>query len=89
MPDSLWCGSWRRSEEICFYGSWHYTNATEKDYTFTADGSALLVYNRTTGETVCADGSRATLPPDFGGCAAIISLVDLDVSACTPGGCSP
>jgi len=74
--------------QLCFYGSWEYMNGTEKDYTFTADGNALLVYNRSTGETVCADGSHTTLPSDFGGCVAILSLVDIDVNGCTPGGCS-
>jgi hypothetical protein len=81
--------TYRNGGQLCFYGSWEYMNGTEKGYTFTTDGNALLVYNRSTGETVCADGSRTTLAPDFGGCAAIVSLVDIDVSGCTSGGCLP
>jgi hypothetical protein len=75
------------SGNSCFYGSWVYINGTQKDYTFTIDGNALLVYNRTTGETTCLDGTHTTLAPDFGGCAAFQALVDLTPTGCTDGTC--
>jgi hypothetical protein len=81
--------TYRSGGGLCFYGSWSFINGNQKDYTFTTDGSALLVYNRSTGETVCADGSRTTLAPNFGGCASIVALVDIDTSGCTPGTCAP
>jgi hypothetical protein len=33
---------YRSGGNLCFYGGWEYMNGTEKDYTFTADGNALL-----------------------------------------------
>jgi hypothetical protein len=72
---------------LCFYGSWTTLNGNQKDYTFTFGGSALLVYNRTTGETTCLDGTRAQLAPDFGGCGAITAIVDLTMNGCSAGTC--
>jgi hypothetical protein len=81
--------TYRAGTGLCFYGSWEYLNGSEKDYTFTTDGAALVVYNRSTGETICADGSHTTLAPNFGGCAEILSLVDIVTNGCTPGSCAP
>jgi hypothetical protein len=72
---------------LCFYGSWTTVNGNQKDYTFTVDGSALIVYNRATGDTTCLNGTHATLAPDFGGCSAITAVVDFSTNGCTTGAC--